>query len=196
MFIIAGSEERLRHTLSFNRRLTAIADRFLLEFRPVDWKQASYATVGVHVRRGDLVRADKLSFGYVVPSAGFYLRAARQFLHRYDRVLFVVATDDPIWARKVFGGLDNGNRRRSVVVFTATAPDSEAPQPSAEVDMAVLSRCRDGAIVSAGTFGWWAAWIADPPVVIYFAGTPRRGSKLDDSYRRDDYIPSNWRPLY
>jgi len=184
---------RLRRTLRFNHSLTSIADQFLSKSRPTVWQLSSYATVAIHVRRGDLIRADKQRFGYVVPPAGFYLRAARKFLHRYDRVLFVVSTDDPRWARAVFDGLEDRDRRRSSVVLTA---ENTSPPPSPEMDMAVLSQCRDGAIVSTGTFGWWAAWISDPPVVIYFAGTPRRGSKLANSYHREDHIPPNWRPLY
>ena len=67
------------------------------------------------------------------------------------------------------------------------------PGRSAGHDLAVLSMC-DHMIVSAGTFGWWAAWLANGTTV-YFDNWPRNGTTLDNMFDRRDYYPRHWIPI-
>ena len=61
-----------------------------------------------------------------------------------------------------------------------------------EVDLAVLSRCNH-TIMTVGTFGWWAAWLASGQVV-YYANFPRPNSPLATEFSKSkaDYFPPNW----
>ena len=58
-----------------------------------------------------------------------------------DHVQFVVISDDPGWCRK--------NIKAANIVFSVGH--------SPAVDMAIASLC-DHAIITAGSYGWWAAW--------------------------------------
>jgi hypothetical protein len=66
----------------------------------------------------------------------------------------------------------------------------------AMVDLAILSHCRNGTIVSVGTFGWWIAWLANAPMVVYYPGWPKPGSPLFNIFTRRDFVPPHWIPRY
>lgn len=68
-------------------------------------------------------------------------------------------------------------------------PEGQSPGQ----DLAILSLCNH-TVVSAGTFGWWAAWLANGTTV-YFDNWPRNGTKLDGKFDRRDYYPSHWVPI-
>jgi len=57
----------------------------------------------------------------------------------------------------------------------------------------VLSSC-DHVIVSAGSFGWWAAWLANG-TTIYYDKWPRNGTTLSAVFDREDYYPPHWVPI-
>jgi len=57
-----------------------------------------------------------------------------------------------------------------------------------------LSACND-VIMSTGTYGWWAGWLAAGKTV-YYRRWPRRGSPLDAAFNRRDFFPSHWIALW
>ena len=77
-----------------------------------------------------------------------------------------------------------------VITFTG---GSGRPPPSVGVDLAVLSSC-DAVIVSTGSFGWWAAWLANKTTV-YYANWPRPGTGFDQLLNRTTYFPAQWIPM-
>lgn len=129
----------------------------LFKFKPMILKEAQYVLaglrknkrgiVGIHVRRGDYV-----AYGYVnFPPTSYFKKAMAQFPnHR-----FVVVSTDVKWCRvqPFFANNDD------VIVL----PGDRA----GAVDMAILSLC-DGIILTVGTFGWWAAWLAKDARVVYY----------------------------
>ena len=91
-----------------------------------------------------------------------------------ERVQFVVLSDDPTWCKRHV-------RARNVVYSTVNSP---------AVDMAIASLC-DHAIITVGSYGWWAAWFADG-ITITQKNVPRNGSALVKRLRRDDYYKPQW----
>jgi galactoside 2-L-fucosyltransferase 1/2 len=101
---------------------------------------ASDATwVGIHIRRTDIMMQK-------VEASPAYIYAAMDFLRtRYSRTLFVIGSDDKRYCVENFGNLPD-------VILTS-------PSFSPAEDLAILSICQH-TIVTAGTFGWWAAFLA------------------------------------
>ncbi|VDO98706.1 unnamed protein product [Soboliphyme baturini] len=103
---------------------------------------------GVHLRRGDLLSSDKQNFGHLPANEEFAAKVINaSFIPRSAnmRKVFIVVGDDYEWNKKQF----------------KPSADTYVLKPvSAAVDMCVLSKC-DRLILSTGTFGWWAAYLAN-----------------------------------
>ena len=91
-----------------------------------------------------------------------------------ERVQFVVLTDGIRWCRE--------NLNWDHVVFSTGR--------SAAVDLAIASLC-DHAIITAGSFSWWAGWFANG-VTITNRDVSRPGSALSKRIRREDYYKPDW----
>jgi len=96
------------------------------------------------------------------------------------RRLFIVCSDDPSWCLQ---NLPTHRLRHAEFVST------EDPV----VDLAILAMCQH-TIITVGTFGWWAAWLANGTTV-YFKDWPRPGSQLATATSHNDYFPPHWIPL-
>jgi len=173
------AERRLRRHFTFRSEIRQFADKFLAESRPPGWV-AGYVRVGMHVRRGDVLNADKMLFGYTTPDENYFAHAMRYFIDRFDRIQFIVASNDMDWCRKHFAEFALRNR----VNVTYLTPHSRGE------DLAILASC-EHTIMSTGTYGWWAAWLARG-ITIYYADWPRKGSALERKFRREDFFPPNW----
>src|SRR6218665_3572453 len=169
------NEYELRKLLRFPENVSETAGRYLstLPF--------SVTRIGVHVRRGDFLKNTQIAFGLTIPNARYFHSAFRYFMDRYRSVNFIVATDDRNWALKNLPKIISNAR----INFT----DSKA----AAFDMYVLSKC-DGVVISTGSFGWWAAWLAKKTSVFY-TKWPRNGSQFYYMFKRENYFPSDWVPL-
>ena len=174
-------ERRLRHHFTFLPRIRQFVDKFLEDARPPDWV-AGYMRVGIHVRRGDVLNADKIEFGYTTPDKRYFAHAMGYFVYRFERIQFIVASNDIDWCRQKLANLWTTLRHRVNVTFVTSR--------SAGEDFAVVASC-DHVIVSTGTYGWWAAWLARG-VTIYYADWPRNGSVLANMFHREDYFPPTW----
>lgn len=129
-------------------------------FKPAIVRQARFALaslhqsnkprtkiVGIHVRRGDYI-----AFGYLnFPPASYFEAAMAQF----PAHTFVVVSLETKWCKMQHFFANNN----AVTILPAGR--------TAAVDMAILSLC-DGIILTLGTFGWWAAWLAKDARVIYY----------------------------
>ena len=141
---LADIEGELRRQLVFRENVALAAAAYMELNNLPGWPAGTRVTrIGVHVRRGDLLRPDKKLFGYVVPAQSYYRRAVQYFKNKHGRVHLLITSDDPEWARAFFGGLEDDDCRATVSVNN-----------TASVDLAILSMC-DGVIMSTGTFGWW-----------------------------------------
>jgi len=175
----------IRKQFQFRSSTVAAINNFLVEsaklLEPSSADPADPVVyVGVHVRRGDLLDSYNVKAGYTVADAAYFSRAVKYFGKKFDRVVFVVCSDDMLWSTSnVQSTLSN-----TVVVF------SQFSSLSPEFDLALLSHCNHS-IISVGSFGWWAAWLAAGETV-YLRDFPRPGSSLRDSFRMNDYYLPQW----
>ena len=138
--------------------------------------------VGIHIRRGDLLDLYNVKTGYTVADESYISRAMQYFARKYSRVVFVVCSDDMVWSTSNIQS--RPSESNSVVVF------SQFTSLSPEFDLALLAHCNHS-IITVGSFGWWAAWLAAGETV-YFRDFPRAGSSLRDSFRMSDYYLPQW----
>ncbi|CAF1258453.1 unnamed protein product [Adineta ricciae] len=107
-------------------------------FTPVTW-------IGIHIRRGDFLTFFKIdtSVEYLVWSMNYYRR-------KYVNCRFLIASDDKKYVQTHLGQYTD-------VFITPSGFFSGE-------DMAALALC-EHTIVTAGTYGWWAAYLAGGDVV-------------------------------
>ncbi|CAM4833405.1 unnamed protein product [Rotaria magnacalcarata] len=119
--------------------------------------QSNWTTwIGIHIRRSDFV---SIHFS----SSDTYLFAAIEYytLH-YPNANFIIASDDKPYCKNLF-------RNRSNIFLT---PESF----SVNDDLITLSLC-EHSILTGGTFGWWAGYLANGQVLhdkVYPSGCERR----------------------
>ena len=174
---------RQRH-LRFRSALQRQANAFLAGIVPPTWS-VGFVRVGVHVRRGDVVLPGNIRFGFCTPNASYYHTAMRYFTARYDRVQFVVVTNDWTWTRQnvvyqPMPGEDWSWRVNVTYAVGKTRGD----------DFTVLASC-DHVIMSTGTFGWWGAWMADG-MTVFYKHWPRAGSAFYRGFKYDDFFLPSW----
>ncbi len=137
--------------------------------------------IGVHIRRGDMVTNQKhVDYGYTVADQQYLEIAVKYYENIFEQqdLVFIVCSDDIKWAKQHF------NFTSHHVVFSENRTDV--------LDLAILSKC-DHTIMTTGTFGWWASWLAGGQVV-YYSNYPRKYSRLERSFSKDktDYFPPEW----
>ncbi|XP_006897389.1 PREDICTED: galactoside 2-alpha-L-fucosyltransferase 2-like [Elephantulus edwardii] len=104
--------------------------------------------VGVHVRRGDYLRVMPQVWRGVLADPGYLQRALDWFRARHRDCVFVVTSDDMAWCRRHI------NASLGDVVFAG-----KGLQGSPARDFALLTQCNH-TIMTIGTFGFWAAYLA------------------------------------
>ena len=146
-------------------------------------RQENIIHIGVHIRRGDMLRKDRVDYGYTVADVEYLKDAIAYYERKFpvQKILFIVSSDDISWARSNFPTTSHH------VIFSHGNHDY--------VDMAILSRCNHS-IITTGTFSWWTGWLAEGHV-LYYKDYPRNNSRLERSFspdKRDYYLP-NWTGL-
>ena len=94
------------------------------------------------------------------------------FRTRCNNTHFIVYSGDMRWSRQIINGSD--------VTFSPFEP---------AVDFSILGLC-DHVVITVGTFGWWAGWLAGGSLV-YLRDYLRKGSDLDLWQPKDRYYPPN-----
>jgi len=179
--------DELRQNLIFRDDVIEKADLFLSENAPRRWIEAGldYIRVGVHVRRGDMSTGYFKDFGYTTAPASYFERAMQRFVANYSRIQFIVCSDDITWCKRNIPETSKFNSENVDIVFSSKHPQV--------IDLAILSRCKH-TIMSVGSFGWWAAWLANG-TTIYYADWPRPVSMLEYHVNKMDYFPRHWTAL-
>ncbi|KAK6184858.1 hypothetical protein SNE40_007225 [Patella caerulea] len=138
-----------------------------------------YTLIGVHIRRGDILKKNNKDVGFeaVTPE---YLKKAREYMdskYHSGRVIYVICSNDIQWSKTHFG--THGNEFYS-------------ENNTANVDLAILS-LTDHMILSTGTFSWWAGWFS-PGTVVYWKDFATPGSRLSKGFSADkmDYFYPEW----
>lgn len=108
------------------------------DLKPVTW-------IGIHIRRGDFLTIFKIntSVEYLTWAMNYYRR-------KYVNCRFVVASDDKKYVETTLGN----NTDIFITPLDFSAGD----------DLAAMGLC-EHMIITAGTYGWWAAWLAGGDVV-------------------------------
>jgi len=188
----------LRRLLRFRPEVLALARKIIDVGRPPDWGPGSYTRVGLHIRRGDFLDRHWVQYGLTVVDRRFVNHAVDYFTSKFARVQLVVASDDPSWIGNVLREKYAPASSRSTSGFTLITSSSVAVtlsrgQPPA-VDLALLAIC-DATIVSTGSFGWWAAWLANRTTV-YYDRWSRVGSLFSREFNHHRYFPPRWIPIH
>ncbi len=132
--------------------------------------------VGIHIRRGDFLEIANVERGYSVANVEYIKRAMSYFRKKYKNVIFVVCSDDKKWSR------NNVKSQTDHVAYSFHG--------TASLDLCILSKCNH-TIMTVGTFGWWAAWLAGGETV-YYKGFPLKGSKLYYNFEKKDFYYPHW----
>ena len=177
-------DAQLRHYFTFIPDIQRFVDAFCAQIVPAKWRNERFVRVGVHVRRGDVVSSYLARYGYSTPNATYFRNAMQYFVERHDRVQFVVCSNDWAWTRQ---NIAPEFFNRSNVNVTHVVGRSRAQ------DFAILARC-DHVIISTGTFGWWAAWMARGTTVFY-KNWPAVNSTLYRMFTFQEYFPPYWIPM-
>src|SRR6218665_2282861 len=177
-------ERQLRRHLVFRVEIHRFAESFLQQNIPRGWKRVGFTRVGVHIRRTDNLKSRALEYGYTVPNETYFIKAMEYFTDRYSRVQFLVASDDFTWTRQHIVSKCSSLKRINIT-FSCNN--------TAGQDLAILSMC-DHVIMSTGTFGWWAAWLAKG-TTIYYRDWPLVGSPLAGEFNQRDFFPPSWIPM-
>ncbi|XP_067653559.1 galactoside alpha-(1,2)-fucosyltransferase 1-like [Haliotis asinina] len=140
---------------------------------------ANLTYIGMHVRRGDYLSSLSKRQGRITPPAEYYIHAMRYFRAIFPSTLFVVAGDDGSWVNRNIGAPD------VVVMKRATE----------EIDLCLLSMCNH-TILSVGTFGWWAGFLAGGTTV-YYKHPYRNNTEMSRWYSHfhSDYVLPDWVPM-
>ena len=170
-------EKDLREHFRFKPEVLKSARSFLARVVPGTLQGMDVTKIGVHVRRGDVLLDKNKKYGYTVATAKYIQHAMDYFMGKFPKIVFIVCSDDITWCKQTMKG-DN-------IIFSNTN--------DAGVDLAILSLC-DHSIVTVGSFGWWAGWLANG-TTIYYDNWPAYGSVLEYHVDKKQYFPPHWIPM-
>ena len=146
------------------------------------WVQNRNISVGIHVRRGDLLELNNQELNNV-PSLRFFENAIRrlQIMTGQADFNFVICTDDPAWvlAQPLFSSM--------TLAQGTSSPDE---------DLSILAACTH-TIMSVGTFGWWANYLKLEGYSFYYDKPFKTETSSVAAVGSDpaDYFPSSWIPV-
>ena len=171
----------LRKEFVFESQVLANVSKYFQSIAPKQWQTQTFIRVGIHVRRMDIASKSWQENGWLSPPPSYYSHAMGYFKAKYDRVQFIVASDDLEWCRKYVLGDQVHYSNKS----------------SAE-DLAILA-FSNHVIISVGTFSWWAGWLCKG-TTIYYGKAPPENTYFGKLYANNSWIPprdeyNHWVPL-
>ncbi|XP_046371386.2 galactoside alpha-(1,2)-fucosyltransferase 2-like [Haliotis rufescens] len=139
------------------------------------WESAT--VIAVHIRRGDITKVPRfINHGYRVPTENYFYKAFDYFRKKVSNPVFFLFSDNFPWTKSHLNGSD--------VIYMEGH--------NATTDMALMTQCTH-TIMSVGTFGWWAAYLAGG-TTIYYRHPARNGSSLRTAFSKDysDFFMPQW----
>ncbi|XP_029094878.1 LOW QUALITY PROTEIN: galactoside 2-alpha-L-fucosyltransferase 1 [Monodon monoceros] len=140
--------EQIRSEFTLHDHLQREAQSLLSQFRLSRTGDRPSTFVGVHVRRGDYLKVMPYHWKGVVGDRAYLQQAMDWFRARHEAPIFVVTSNGMEWCR------ENIDTSRGDVIF---AGDGQEGAPSK--DFGLLTQCNH-TIMTIGTFGFWAAYLA------------------------------------
>ena len=169
----------LRQQLQFRPGYLSRASAFMANVRNSSCPHCGPKTfVGVHVRRGDRVKTRHYRQFYRVASEAYLRKAMNYFRARHDGVHFIVCSDTIDWCEETLRGQND-------VSFSYSRNPVD--------DLALLSLCNH-TVMTVGTFGWWAAWLAGGTTV-YYPDHLYESTQMYTDLKVEDYFPPDWIPM-
>jgi galactoside 2-L-fucosyltransferase 1/2 len=144
---IAPFLSEIRQIFQFKKRIIDNSQN-LLHTASRGKKNITY--VGVHVRRTDYIRYIKRKYNASPVKPDYFLRHMNVFRNKYQRVMFIVLSDDPEWCERELRGDD-------VVVMNTNSPVQ---------DLAIMAACNHS-IIDYGTYGVFGALLSGGDTFIY-----------------------------
>ncbi|XP_078507085.1 galactoside alpha-(1,2)-fucosyltransferase 2-like [Lissotriton helveticus] len=142
-------DEILRE-FTFHDYITEEVNQFLEKLKG---SRENVTYIGVHVRRGDYLTVMPNSWKGVVADKGYLEKAMTYFRDKYEEPVFVVTSNGMQWCK------ENINSSRGDVFFSG---DSNESSPGN--DFSLLAHCNH-TIMTIGTFGYWASYLAGGEVI-------------------------------
>ncbi|KAH3787533.1 hypothetical protein DPMN_165657 [Dreissena polymorpha] len=135
--------------------------------------------VGVHIRRGDFTYDSLKKLGYLTAPREYIIKSMNIFSNLYANcTVFIICSDEIKWTKDALSNVTS--------IYNIYFMESN----SAEVDMAILSKCNH-TIITTGTFGWWAAWLAGGTTTVY-KKPARENTFLSAQFNYTDYFYPCW----
>jgi galactoside 2-L-fucosyltransferase 1/2 len=196
-----GIEDQMWRYLRPHSHICEAVRQYFERIRPPYWG-SNYLRVGIHIRAGDTANGWELHRGYTIPDLPFFDKAIKYIVENGTslftvkngerrKIQLIVATDDFPWVNTHLNLSSVVNKwENSTVDINLTFSLGN----TAAFDLIMLSKC-DVVIMTTGTYGWWAAWLADRNVTIYYKGWPRDQSELYNKFVSTDFFPPHWIPI-
>nr|XP_036861890.1 galactoside alpha-(1,2)-fucosyltransferase 1 isoform X1 [Manis javanica] len=140
--------EQIRREFTLHNHLQQEAQGLLSQLRLGRTGNRPGTFVGVHVRRGDYLQVMPDRWKGVVGDGAYLQQAMDWFRARHKAPMFVVTSNGMEWCR------ENIDTSQGDVTF---AGDGQEGSPGK--DFALLTQCNH-TIMTIGTFGFWAAYLA------------------------------------
>nr|XP_008250578.1 galactoside alpha-(1,2)-fucosyltransferase 1 isoform X1 [Oryctolagus cuniculus] len=140
--------EQIRREFTLHDHLREEAQRLLGKLRLGRTGARPRTFVGVHVRRGDYLQVMPQRWKGVVGDRAYLQQAMDWFRARHEAPIFVVTSNGMKWC------WENIDASRGDVVFAGNGLESSPAK-----DFALLTQCNH-TVMTIGTFGFWAAYLA------------------------------------
>lgn len=200
----AGYEEQIKKEFTFKPRIRDMCyQRFNQTLNDNNMDYMNCITVGVHLRRGDFARNDKMNFGHMPAKFDYLQRAVRYFetltyinsdntipalldptIKNDSCLAFLIFGNDFAWNINASLNLELLNPRATRLIVM----DHTKSEPA--LDLCMMSLC-EHQIISAGTFSWWAGFFSRG-IVVHQKEFARVGSMHYKEYNPDQYFPKHW----
>ncbi|XP_078507087.1 galactoside alpha-(1,2)-fucosyltransferase 2-like [Lissotriton helveticus] len=168
--------DEIRREFTFHDSIKKEVNEYLAKLRG---SQKNVTYVGVHIRRGDYVVVMPRERKGVVADKGYMDKAMAYFRSKYQTPVFVVASNDMKWCKK------NIDASKGDVYFAGDGIES-----SPKRDFAILAHCNH-TIMTIGTFGYWAAYLAGGETV-YLANFTLPDSPYLELFRYEASFLPEW----
>lgn len=178
------SKQFLHQSLQINQGYIDTAKHALFQIRTsilddnqVSQKSNDIIFIGVHIRREEYHTKDNYEPGFRAAPKTYITKALDYYRNKYPNAHFTVVSDDKEWCKSNFKYSD----------FHVVSLGDQY------LDLALLSMC-EHTIMTTGTYGFWAAWLAEGDVV-YYDSPIDTNSPLGLNFNLKNFFPQHWKSL-
>ena len=177
-----NAKTELRNEFKLPEILRNKVKNYFSNVTPDAWRNISFVRVGIHVRRGDMVKPTRMKeHGIANCTAVYFSHAMRYFKAIYPRVQFIVTSQNITWCRENISGKN--------VIFSGQ---------DYMMDFGITTMS-DHVIITVGSFNWWVGWLCTG-TTIYNGRDPPRGTyavtkEADNSWIPPDDEFNKWVPI-